>query len=222
VRLSVPVPLGLYFSSRLDALLKKHEELSIDLILHDRLRDLIEEGIDLQLCVGEISDSALISRRIGATTAFLVAAPNYLKGRAVPEQPADLQEHDCIVYHRWGRDDVWWFASPEGAVSVSVRGRFRANNSEAVRRAALNGHGIALLSHLLVADDISAGRLCALMPAFPPARFPVTVVYPSRRNLPPRVRAVIEFLSEIIQADPAMRDDGDVRAASHTEVYGQD
>ena len=222
VRLSVPVPLGLYFSSRLDGLLKKHEELSIDLILHDRLRDIIEEGIDLQLCVGEVSDSALISRRIGATTAFLVAAPNYLKGRAMPEQPADLQKHDCIVYHRWGRDDVWSFASPEGAVSVSVRGRLRANNSEAVRRAALNGHGIALLSHLLVADDISAGRLRVLMPAFPPARFPLTVVYPSRRNLPPRVRAVIEFLSEIIQADPAMRDDGDVRAASHTEVYGQD
>ena len=222
VRLSVPVPFGLYFSSRLDALLNKHEELSIDLILHDRLRDLIEEGIDLQLCVGQVSDSALISRRVGATTAFLVAAPNYLKGRAVPEQPADLQKHDCIVYHRWGRDDVWWFASPEGAVSVSVRGRFRANNSEAVRRAALNGLGIALLSHLLVADDISAGRLRVLMPAFPPARFPLTVVYPSRRNLPPRVRAVIEFLSEIIQADPAMRDDGDVRAASHAEVSGQD
>ena len=222
VRLSVPVPLGLYFASRLDGLLKKHEELSIDLILHDRLRDLIEEGIDLQLCVGEVSDSALISRRIGATTAFLVAAPNYLKGRAMPEQPADLQKHDCIVYHRWRRDDVWSFASPEGAVSVSVRGRFRANNSEAGRRAALTGQGIALLSHLLVADDISAGRLRVLMPAFPPARFPLTVVYPSRRNLPPRVRAVIEFLSEIIQADPAMRDVGDVRAAPYTEVSGQD
>jgi DNA-binding transcriptional LysR family regulator len=202
--------------------LKKHDELSIDLILHDRLRDLIEEGIDLQLCVGEVSDSALISRRIGATTAFLVAAPDYLKGRALPEQPADLQKHDCMISHRWGRDDVWWFTSPEGAVSVSVHGRFRANNSEAVRRAALNSQGIALLSHLLVADDIAAGRLRVLMPAFPPARFPLTVVYPSRRNLPPRVRVVIEYLSEIIQADPAQRDDGDLRAVSHSEVYGQD
>ena len=222
VRLSVPLPLGLYFSGKLDSLLKKHDELSIDLILHDRLRDLIEEGIDLQVCVGEVSDSALISRRIGTTTAFLVASPDYLKGRAVPKEPADLQQHDCIVYHRWGRDDVWWFAGPEGAVSASVRGRFRANNSEAVRRAALNGQGIALLSHLLVADDIGAGRLRVLMPAFPPARFPLTVVYPSRRNLPPRVRAVIKFLSEIVQADPATRDVGDVRAASHTEVSGQD
>src|ERR1700722_7844614 len=124
VRLSVPGPLGLYFSSKLNSLLKKHDELSIDLILHDRLRDLIEEGIDLQVCVGEVSDSALISRRIGATTAFLVAAPNYVKCRAVPEQLADLQSHDCIVYHRWGREDVWWFVSPEGPLSVSVRGRF--------------------------------------------------------------------------------------------------
>jgi DNA-binding transcriptional LysR family regulator len=222
VRLSVPVPLGLYFISKLDSLLKKHDELSIDLILHDRLRALIEEGIDLQVCVGEVTDSALISRRIGATTAFLVAAPDYLKGRATPKEPADLQQHDCIVYHRWGRDDVWWFAGPKGAMSVSVRGRFRANNSEAVRRATLNGHGVALLSHLLVADDISAGRLRLLMPAFPPARFALTVVYPSRRNLPPRVRAVIDFLGEVVQADPAMRDDGNVQGTSHSEMSGPD
>ncbi len=222
VRLSVPVPLGLYFTSKLDYLLKKHDELSIDLILHDRLRDLIEEGIDLQVCVGEIRDSALISRRIGATTAFLVAAPHYLKGRPAPKEPADLLQHDCIVYHRWGRDDVWWFAGPKGIVSTSVRGRFRANNSDAVRHAALNGLGITLLSHLLVADDIRAGRLRSLMPEYPPARFPLTVVYPSRRNLPSRVRAVIEHLREIVQADPAMRDDGEVHAEPYTEVSALD
>jgi DNA-binding transcriptional LysR family regulator len=221
VRLSVPVSLGLYFSSKLDSLIKKHDELSIELLLHDRLRDLIEEGIDLQVCVGEVSDSALISRRIGAATLLLVAAPAYLKGRVAPKEPADLQQHDCIVY-RWGRDDVWWFAGPQGAVPASVRGRFRANNSEAVRRAVLNGHGIALLSHLLVVDDIAAGRLRVLMPAFPPTRLPLTLVYPSRRNLPPRMRAVIEFLSETVQADPALRDDSSVQTISHTEVSGAD
>ena len=222
VRLSVPVPLGFYFSSKLDALLKKHEELSLDLILHDKLRDLIEDRIDLQVCVGQVSDSALISRRIGATTAFLVAAPSYLENHDLPEKPADLKNHNCIVYWRWGREDVWWFNGLEGVISVSVRGRFRTNNSEAVRQAALSGHGIALLSHLLVADDIAAGRLRVLMPAFPPVRFPLTVVYPSRRNLPPRVRAVIEFLSEIAEADPAMRDDSSVRATQHSEVTGPD
>lgn len=222
VRLSVPVPLGLYFSDKLKSLLKKYDELSIELILHDKLRDLIEDGIDLQVCVGDVSDSSLISRRIGATTAFLVAAPDYLKSRKAPKEPADLQEHDCIIYHRWGRDDVWWFDSPGKTVSVSVRGRFRANSSDAVRRAALSGHGIALLSHLLVREDISAGRLRVLMPAFPPARFPLTIVYPSRRNLPPRVRAVIQYLSEIVQADPAMRADGKVRTVPHGEIPGSD
>jgi hypothetical protein len=100
-----------------------------------------------------------------------------------------------------------------------VRGRFRANNSDAVRRATLNGHDVALLSHLLIADDIGAGRLRVVMQAFPPARFP-TVVYPSRRNLPPRVRAVIDFLREVVQADAAMRDDGNEQPRSHSEMSG--
>ena len=220
VRLCAPAPLGLHFSKRLGALLEKHDELSIDLIIHDGPRDLIGEEIDLQVCVGKVNDSALISRRIGATTAFLVAAPRYLEGRAAPETPADLQQHDCIDYRRWGQDNVWWFTSPEGVVPVSVRGRFRANDSEAVRLAALNGHGIALLSHLVVADDIRAGRLRVLMPECPPVRFPLTLVYPSRRNLPPRVRVVIDFLNEIIQANPAMKDGGDVSAVSPAELSG--
>jgi DNA-binding transcriptional LysR family regulator len=220
VRLSVPAPLGLYFSERLGALLERHDELSIDLMLHDGPRDLIGEEIDLQVCVGQVNDSALISRRIGATTAFHVAAPSYLKKRAAPETPTDLQKHDCIDYRRWGQDNVWWFTSPEGAVPVFVRGRFRANDAEAVRLAALNGHGIALLSHLVVADDISAGRLRVLMPEYPPVRFPLTLVYPSRRNLPPRVRVVIDFLSEIIKANPAMNDGGDVHAISPAELPG--
>ncbi|MGY8662805.1 LysR family transcriptional regulator [Bradyrhizobium sp. UFLA05-109] len=218
VRLSVPSPLGHYFSKRLGALLEKHDELSIDLIMHDGPRDLIGEEIDLQVCVGMVSDSALISRRIGTTVGLLVAAPSYLKGRVAPEAPSDLQKHDCIEYRRWGQDNIWWFTSPEGAVPVPVRGRFRASDSEAVRLAALNGHGIALLSHLDADDDISAGRLRVLMPEFPPLRFPLTLVYPSRRNLPPRVRVMIEFLSEIVQGDPAMRDGGDVRAIAPAEL----
>jgi DNA-binding transcriptional LysR family regulator len=171
VRLGVPVSLGLYLSSRFGGLLDQHEELSIDLVLHDGVGDLIEEGLDLQIRIGPIEDSSLISRRIGSTTAFLVAAPQYLNGRTPPTQPRDLERHACIVYHRWGRDDVWWFASPEGNLSVSVRGRFRANNAAAVRRAVLDGRGIALLSHLLLADDIRAGPPAHVDAGVSPAAF---------------------------------------------------
>jgi DNA-binding transcriptional LysR family regulator len=189
--------------------------------LRDNVVDIIEEGLDLQVIVGPANDSALISRRIGATTGFLVAAPQYLSGRPLPEQPSDLRDHDCIVYHRWGRGDVWWFSSPEGNVSVSVRGRIQANNAEAVHRATLDGRGVALLSHLLVADDIRAGRLRSLMPAFPPLRFPLSVVYPSRRNLPPRVRTVIEFLTELLHADPDLTGDGQVPNESDPPARGR-
>jgi DNA-binding transcriptional LysR family regulator len=183
-------------------LLDKYEHLSIDLVLRDDVSDLVEEGLDLEVRLGQVADSSLISRRIGSTTAFLVAAPQYLQGRTLPARPLDLQEHECIVYHRWGQDEVWWFSSTEGNVSVSVRGRFRANNATAVYRAVLDGRGIAQVSHLLALEDIQKGRLQALMPEFPPRRFPLSVVYPSRRNLPLRTRAVIEFLIEVVRADP--------------------
>ena len=219
VRLSLPVPLGLYLSSRICQLLDRCEHLSIDLVLRDGVSDLVEEGIDLEVRLGPVADSALISRRIGSTTAFLVAAPRYLQGRTPPAHPRDLQEHECIVYHRWGQDDVWWFSSAaEGYVSVSVRGRLRANNATAVHRAALNGRGIALVSHILALEDIQKGRLQVLMPEFPPRSFPLSVVYPSRRNLPLRTRAVIEFLTEVVGADPAMSNLG---AIQDPEVPGQ-
>jgi DNA-binding transcriptional LysR family regulator len=204
VRLSVPVPLGLYLSSHIGQLLDRCEHLSIDLVLRDGVSDLVEEGLDLEVRLGPVADSALISRRIGSTTALLVAAPQYLRGRTLPAHPRDLQEHDCIVYPRWGQDEVWWFSSAEGNISVSVRGRLRANNATAVYWAVLNGRGIALVSHLLALEDIQKGRLQALMPEFPPRSFPLSVVYPSRRNLPLRTRAVIEFLTEVVRADPAM------------------
>jgi DNA-binding transcriptional LysR family regulator len=204
VRLSVPVPLGLYLSSHIGQLLNRYEHLSIDLILRDGVCDLVEEGIDLEVRLGPVADSSLISRRIGSTTAFLVAAPQYLQGRTLPAHPRDLQEHECIVYHRWGQDDVWWFSSAEGNVSMSVRGRFRANNATAVYRAVLQGRGIGLVSHLLALEDIQKGCLQVLMPEFPPRSLPLSVVYPSRRNLPLRTRAVIEFLTEVVRADPAM------------------
>lgn len=217
VRLAVPVPLGLYLSDKIGRLLTRYEELSVDLVLRDGVSNLIEEGLDLEVRIGPIEDAALIARCIGWTTAHLVAAPSYLEGRCPPAHPRDLERHDCIVYHRWGRDDVWWFSAPAGdpgaEIAVSVRGRFRANNAAAVQRAALDGRGIALLSHLLVSEDIEKGRLRQLLPEYPSRRFPLYVAYPSRRGLPPRTRAVIDYLAELLGEDPAMTPAGAVVSA---------
>ncbi|OVZ55201.1 hypothetical protein CDO44_23495 [Pigmentiphaga sp. NML080357] len=206
VRLSLPAPLALHMCSHVRSLLDSHLHLSLDMVVRDSTSNLIEEGLDLEVRIGPIDDSSLISRRVGMTSAFLVAAPSYMAGKAQPRSPQDLVNYDCVVYSRWGRDDTWWFEAPEGQVSVNVPCRLRANNASAVHHAVLAGNGIAILSHLMVADDLRTGRLTTVLPEFPPARLPLYIVYPSRRNLPLRTRVVIEFIADLLKADPAMRD----------------
>ncbi|WP_104667360.1 LysR family transcriptional regulator [Ensifer adhaerens] len=204
VRLTLPAPLGLYLSDRLAALLGHHPGLSVEMLFREAPSDLVGEGIDLEVRLGPVSESGLICRRIGSTTAFLVAAPDYLNRRPEPRTPDDIAGHECICYSRAGDGRQWTFSDGSDDVFVRVAPRLVANNAVAVHRAALAGNGLAILSHILAWPDIEAGRLVNLMPAFPPARLPISVVYPSRRNVPLRVRTVLDFLVQAIREDPLM------------------
>ena len=201
VRLSLPAPLGLYLSDRLAALLGRHPDLSLDLLFREEPSDLVEDGIDLEVRLGRIGDSGLVCRRIGWTTAFLVAAPAYLEKRDAPRTLAELSHHDCICYRRGGDGRSWHFSNGAEDVAVRIAPRLVVNNAVAVHRATLAGAGIAILSHILAGPDIAAGRLVNLVPDFPPSRLPINLLYASRRNLPSRVRTVIDYLVA------AMRDD---------------
>ena len=212
VRLALPVPLGLYVTSRISSLLDQYSELSVELIMRDHVGNLVEEGLDLELRLGEVEDASLICRRIGSTTALVVASPEYMKSRPAPTHPHDLALHDCIVHRRLGEDDVWWFTDAgersqkkHDECAVKVRGRFRADNATAIYRAALSGQGLACLSHLLVTEDIANGRLCQLLPDFQLRPQPLIITYASRRRLPHRTRAVIDFLVKLLQEDPLMQ-----------------
>lgn len=212
VRVAVPVPLGLYLSDRISALLTCHGELSIELVMRDHPGSLVEEGLDLAVVAGAVEDSSLICRRVGWTTSFVVASSEYLAGRPLPEEPRDLAGHDCIVHRRRSSEDMWWFTDTrkpstddEHECAVKISGRLSADNEAAVHRAALRGRGIANLSHLLVMDDIESGRLCRLLPDHQCRRQPLYITYTSRRHLPHRTRAVLDFLVELIQEDPHMK-----------------
>ena len=204
VRLSLPAPLGLYISDRLPALLVTHPGLTVDLILREEPSDLVGDAIDLEVRLGSVGDSSLMCRRIGWTTACLVAAPSYLNRREPPHSPEQIAEHDCICYSRAGDGRSWSFSDGADEREVRITPRLIANNSMAVHRAALAGGGLAVLSHILVDPDVVAGRLIKLMPQFPPTRLPINVVYPSRRNVPLRVRTVLDFLVEAVREDSLM------------------
>jgi DNA-binding transcriptional LysR family regulator len=211
VRIAMSVAMGTYFSGKLDSLLGQNDELSLELVVRDWNGNLIEEGLDLEIRMGEVDDSTLISRRIGTAMPFIIASPDYLRGRPAPTHPSDLEQHECIVHNRFGSDDVWWFTDVDASGSggeelpVSVRGRFSSNSSSAIHRAALAGQGVAALSYLLVTDDVKAGRLVRLLPRYQFRRRPLYVVYPSRRSLPTRTRAVIDWLIKELNEDPKLK-----------------
>ncbi len=207
VKVAMPVALGLFLSERLKPLLREHEDLTIDMVLRDGASNLVEDGLDLEIRLGPLDDSSTIARLIGHTTAYLVATPTYLAAHPPLRHPADLQHHDSIVHPRWALDSRWWFSDPEevgSEIAVQVKARIQTNNAAAVYRATLASEGIAVLSHLLVAEDIRSGRLRHLLPKYPPRRFPIYLLYPSKRILPPRTQVFMEFLTTLIKNDPLM------------------
>jgi DNA-binding transcriptional LysR family regulator len=205
LRLACPVAFGrMHVVPRLPRLLSRHPALKLDLILSDSFSDLVEEGIDLALRIGEVTAPGLIVRRVGETRRVTVAAPSYLKARGLPLHPRDLAAHDCVIYTRLATGTRWQFAGEGGAIEVDVDGRFRANNSEAVREAVLAGLGIGVVPVWLLGDEIAKKKVRVLLPDFEPKRLPIGAVHPSRRFVPAKTRAAIEFLEAEFKLDPLL------------------
>lgn len=205
LRLACPVVFGrLHVVPRLPAFLARHPGVTIDLVMNDGFTDLVEEGIDLAIRIGAIIDPSLIARRIGLTRRVTVASPAYLAAHGTPAEPADLVRHDCIVYARLPTGNRWEFSGRDGPVSVTVSGRYRVNNSEGVREGVLAGLGIGVVPVWHFTDEIASGRLAVILADFEPKLLPTQAVYPSRRFLAPKVRAMIDFLAHEFELDPRL------------------
>ncbi len=210
VRVGVPTSLGIYMARRLNALFAAYPLLALDLKLRDGNFDLVEEALDLVIAITQSSQSSLITRRLGLVASALVASPDYLARYGAPHRPTDLLNHECIVYSRPGVENNWRFSTPSGEQTVSVQGRFQVDSSEAVRRAARAGSGIALLPRVSVVDDIESGCLTLLMSHHEPARVPLYAIMPSRRHVAPRTRAVLDFLINELETTPFTRPTGEI------------
>lgn len=205
LRLAVPVVLGRrHIVPRLARFLARYPEVSIDLAMSDGFVDLVEQGIDLAIRVGEITDQSLVARKIGMVRRLTVASPAYLKAKGTPRTPEDLARHDCIVYTRLATGNRWHFESKDGPLAVTVSGRYRVDNSEAVREGVLAGLGVAVIPSFAFSDEIERGEVKVLLKAYEPKLLPLNAVYASRRYVPPRVRAMIDFLAHELDIDPVL------------------
>jgi DNA-binding transcriptional LysR family regulator len=199
VRVGVTVRASRFLAQRLPILLADHPGLKVELVVGDRLGDMIEERLDLALRVGEIKDESLVVRHSGIAERVAAAAPSYIKRRGEPSSPSDLANHTCIVHGVGPNSDVWTFVTPDGSKNFRVSGGFLANDVRAVHLAARTGYGIAYLALVEVADDLRDGRLVRVLRDFPAAGIPFSLLYPSRRHLAPRTRLVIDFIWEQIR-----------------------
>lgn len=200
VRVGTTTTGAMLLTRRLVALLEKHAGLEVELVVRDQLGDMIEEQLDVAVSIGQPADLSLVARAAGAFGRTLVAAPIYLERYGAPTRPADLTRHTCLMHEQGPDSAVWRFTGPNGPEEARVTATFRANNAVVVRRAVLEGYGVALMPEALVVDDIRAARLYRLLPGYTSGRLPAFVVYPSRRHLAPRTRVVIDFLvGELIQ-----------------------
>lgn len=202
LRVSCPIAFGrLQVAPRMKRLLERHPKLQIELLLNDRFVDLVEEGADVSVRIGELADSALIARRIGLARRATVAAPDYFARAGEPAIPEDLRQHNCLVYTQLATVDEWRFLGPAGERKVRVSGNFRANTSDAVREAVLSGLGVSMSPIWLFADALANGRLRATLRDWEPPPLPIHAVWTAARLPSPKIRHFVDFLAEEFRAD---------------------
>jgi LysR family transcriptional regulator AphB len=209
LRLTMPVELGMKFMGRVVAeFMLRHPEVSMEVELSGRVVNMVDEGFDLALRIGEFRDSSLVARRLGNLSARFYASPSYLGRRGVPKKPEDLQGHEVILFMQPKENTVQLFREPlrdgsQGkACKLTLSGRLTVNNVSMACDAAVAGIGIALMPAFLCADAVAAGQLLPVLPEFRVCNGGLYAMYPSRDHMPTALRAFLDFLGERMREHP--------------------
>lgn len=189
----------------LKAFHERHPEIRLAIDPSLRLTDLVEEGDDVAIRVGELPSSSLVARRLAAIPLVLVASPDYIAAHGASERPDDLIRHTIIDLRRDLGGSAWTLVDPAGAPhEAPIRPFLAVGDTGVISDAALEGLGVAPVPLAYVAEDIAKGRLVRLLPGFTRGAPPIHAVFPSRRTLAPKTRAFVEFVAEIVAQEPTV------------------
>lgn len=181
--------------------LAKNPGIDVRLHLDYGGEDPIAEGLDLTLRVApSLRDTSLVAQRITSVPQTLVASPEYLRVWGEPKSPGELTRHSCLVHLLKSPNCVWTFDGPHGCESVQVSGPIRANFGEVLRQGALMHQGISMHPLYMVVHDLREQRLKVVLPDYRPSGLEVYVLYPSRRNMPVRVKSFIQYMKDYLGA----------------------
>jgi DNA-binding transcriptional LysR family regulator len=197
LRLNAPVSFGAsHVAPALPDLMRRHPELKVDMVLNDRLVDLVDEGFDLAIRIADLPDSSLVARKLAPNRLVACASPAYWRVHGVPSHPNDLKAHNCLVYAYLLTNDAWVFRGPDGPLSVRITGNLSANNGDALRAALVEGLGVTVIPSFIVGADLAAGRLQAVLEDYEDPESSIFAVYPHNRHLSAKVRVFVDFLAE--------------------------
>ncbi len=199
LRINTPMSFGrLHVAPLVPEFLNTHPGVALDMVMDDRVVDMVEGGFDLAIRVRTLPDSALIARKLAPCHNVLCASPEYLKTHGTPKKPDDLLVHNCLQYAYASSTHIWQFRAPvtEGGETISLEttGSYQVNNSEALREALIAGVGIGRLPTFIAGPDVAAGKLVPVMSNYHLPSQIIYAIFPERRHLPAKVRAFVDFL----------------------------
>lgn len=204
LRINAPMSFGIrHLTPALCDFRRDFHHVQIDLTLNDRYVDLVEEGIDLAIRIGNLADSTLIARKLAPCRILLCASPDYLDRRGIPETPADLGKHDHLLYTLTQKPQILTMTPHEGPQeTVMIQGPVSANNGDVLCQMALEGAGIVALPSFIVGPALASGALAPILPQYYLPSLNVYAVYPHARYLTTKVRVLIDYLVLRFQGIP--------------------
>jgi DNA-binding transcriptional LysR family regulator len=184
---------------RLPEFLARHPSLDIDVILDDRVIDLVSEGIDIALRLGTLADSTAVARKIATGGRSVIATPSYLAHAGTPKIPGDLAYHHALVYSQLG--DQWVFRQGDNEASVTVRGRLRFSAAEGVRAAVLADMGLTIASDWMFAPELASGAVQRVLPDWTLPAIDLWAVFPTGRFASAKARAFADFVESALRSE---------------------
>jgi len=182
------------------AFLTAHPKVTASVRLHDRVVDLLDEGIDVAVRIAELPDSSLVARRVGEVRRMLVASPDYLAKHGAPEAPAQLRDHGVIAFTGLMPGHEWRYVADGRTRTIAITPRLEINDALAALAAAEAGEGITPALSYMTTDAVAAGRLVPVLDGWSPASVPVHLVHQQGRLVPPKIRAFMDFAAPRLTA----------------------
>lgn len=196
--LAISVPMILSQGPFLDFLSKfskEHSGIRIDLYITNAYLNLVAENIDVAIRFGHLEDSSVVAAKIGKSVRYVVATPDYLKGRKLPTEPEELKAYDCVMFNARNYEADWDLISGRKRVRVQVTGSISSRDCQSAAAFVLRGHGVGLLETGYCEPALARGDLVRLLPRWTLTEIPVFASYPTRKFLPPRVSAFVSALA---------------------------